>query len=116
MAFNTYVLPCFVEKYHYIYTLLYYTALIDIGLGLFNLIPIAGVNYSDDLCCGLSGAAGPDGNWIARTDGQEEIILYADIDDTAALTMREKIPYYEDLGSWEMEELLKLCRKLEAEK
>lgn len=86
------------------------------GNALFNLIPIVGVNYSDDLCCGLSGAAGPDGNWIARTDGQEEIILYADIDDTAALTMREKIPYYEDLGSWEMEELLKLCRKLEAEK
>ena len=25
---------------NYIYTLLYYTALIDIGLGLFNLIPI----------------------------------------------------------------------------
>ncbi len=80
------------------------------GNALFNLIPVAGANYSDELCCGQSGAVGPDGNWIAGTVGQEETVVYAEMDLTASERMREQIPYFEDLTERELEELWELKR------
>lgn len=78
------------------------------GNALFNLLPVAGINFSDELCCGCSGVVGPDGNWMARTEGQEETIVYAEVDCFAADRIREQIPYFEDLGCREMEELRRL--------
>lgn len=82
------------------------------GNSLFNLLYIAGSNFSDELCCGLSGVTGPDGMWAAQARGQEETIVYAEIDKAQIALMREKLPYYEDLDIREMEELLKAAGKL----
>ena len=67
------------------------------GNSLFNLLYIAGANFSDELCCGRSGVAGPDGIWTACAEGQEETIVYAQIDFDYIKEMRERLPYYEDL-------------------
>ena len=67
------------------------------GNSLFNLLYIAGANFSDELCCGRSGVAGPDGMWTVRAEGQGETIIYAQIDFDYIKEMRERLPYYEDL-------------------
>lgn len=77
---------------------------------LYNLLFTAGANYADKLCCGASGVAGPDGRMIVQSPGQEEEIIFADIDLEECDRQREKIPYFEDLdvevlqkltGAWE---------------
>lgn len=64
---------------------------------LYNLLYTAGVNYSDELCCGCSGASGPDGRLIARAEGQEETIVYAQLTPGRIELVRSEIPYFEDL-------------------
>ncbi len=64
---------------------------------LYNLLYTAGVNFSDELCCGRSGAAGPDGSFIAQAAGQEETIVYAELEPEAIEAARGRIPYWEDL-------------------
>ena len=69
------------------------------GNSLFNLLYIAGVNYADELCCGSSAVAGPDGAFVAQASGQEEEVLLAELDFTAVYAQRERIPYFEDFAA-----------------
>ncbi len=80
------------------------------GNSLFNLLYIAGSNFSDELLCGLSGVTGPDGEWVAQAEGQEETVIYAEIERKQISLMREQLPYYEDMIGREMEELLTLSK------
>ena len=67
------------------------------GCSLYNLLFTAGANFADELCCGASGVAGPDGRMIAQSRGQEEEIVFADIDIEEVIKQRESIPYFDDL-------------------
>lgn len=64
---------------------------------LYNLLYTAGANFADELCCGRSGAAGPDGLMIAQTNGQDETIVYVPVDLSQIQVMREEVPYFDDL-------------------
>lgn len=64
---------------------------------LFNLLFTAGANYSDELCCGASAAAGPDGSFRAMASADQEEVITAVIDRGEILRQRAEIPYFEDI-------------------
>lgn len=72
---------------------------------LYNLLFTAGANYADDLCCGASGVAGPDGRMIAQSTGQMEEIIFADLDPEECDRQRESIPYFDDLDGAVLQKL-----------
>lgn len=75
------------------------------GGSLYNLLFTAGANFADELCCGASGVAGPDGAMIAQSQGQEEEIVFADIDLDEADRQREDIPYFDDMDGTVLSQL-----------
>lgn len=72
---------------------------------LYNMVFTAGANFSDELCCGASGVAGPAGSMIAQSQGQKEEIVFADIDLDEADRQREDIPYFDDLDGTVLKQL-----------
>lgn len=72
---------------------------------LYNMVFTAGANFSDELCCGASGVAGPVGSMIAQSQGQKEEIVFADIDLDEADRQREDIPYFNDLDGTVLKQL-----------
>lgn len=75
------------------------------GCSLYNLLFTAGANFADELCCGASGVAGPDGAMIAQSQGQEEEIVFADIDLDEVDRQREDIPYFDDMDGMVLRQL-----------
>ncbi|WP_125140164.1 carbon-nitrogen hydrolase family protein [Clostridium transplantifaecale] len=72
---------------------------------LYNMVFTAGANFSDELCCGASGVAGPAGSMIDQSQGQKEEIVFADIDLDEADRQREDIPYFDDLDGMVLKQL-----------
>lgn len=66
---------------------------------LFNILYIAGANFSDELCCGSSAVAGPDGAFLIQASVEEEIVLTAEIDRGLIRAHRADLPYFEDISS-----------------
>lgn len=64
---------------------------------LFNLLFTAGSNYADELCCGASAVAGPDGSIRAIASGEREEVLIVSIDREEIIRQRKEIPYFDDL-------------------
>ena len=72
---------------------------------LYNMVFTAGANFADELCCGASGVAGPDGSIMVQSQGQKEEIVFADIDLDEVDRQREDIPYFDDLDGRVLEQL-----------
>lgn len=72
---------------------------------LYNMVFTAGANFADELCCGASGVAGPDGSMIAQSQGQKEEIVFADIDLDEVDRQREDIPYFDDMDGTVLKQL-----------
>ncbi len=72
---------------------------------LYNMLFTAGANFADELCCGASGVAGPDGTMVAQSQGQKEEIVFADIDLDEADRQREEIPYFDDMDGTVLKQL-----------
>lgn len=64
---------------------------------LFNLLFIAGANYADELCCGSSALAGPDGSFRVLASETKAEVIVAEIDLDEIAVQRERIPYFEDM-------------------
>lgn len=64
---------------------------------LFNVLFVAGANFSDELCCGSSAIAGPDGELRLLASGDSEEVLMAEIDLEEIERSRKELPYYEDM-------------------
>lgn len=63
---------------------------------LFNLLFVAGVNFVDENCCGLSKLVGPDGVTLAEASKEEEQLLLCEVDLNEVIRVRSRIPYYMD--------------------
>ena len=85
------------------------------GSSLYNLLFTAGANFADELCCGASGVAGPDGRMIAQSPGQEEELVFADLDMEEADRQRENIPYFADLDEGVLQQLADAARDYRTE-
>ena len=85
------------------------------GSSLYNLLFTAGANFADELCCGASGVAGPDGRMIAQSPGQEEELVFADLDMEEADRQRENIPYFADLDERVLQQLADAARDYRTE-
>ena len=72
---------------------------------LYNIVFTAGANFADELCCGASGVAGPDGSIMVQSRGQKEEIVFADIDLDEVDRQREDIPYFDDLDGRVLDQL-----------
>lgn len=72
---------------------------------LYNMVFTAGANFADELCCGASGVAGPEGSMIAQSQGQKEEIVFADIDLDEVDRQREDIPYFDDMDGTVLKQL-----------
>lgn len=72
---------------------------------LYNMVFTAGANFADELCCGASGVAGPDGAIMVQSQGQKEEIVFADIDLDEVDRQREDKPYFDDLDGRVLEQL-----------
>lgn len=64
---------------------------------LFNLFFTAGANYADELCCGSSAVAGPDGTFRGLASETKAGVITVEIDRDEITAQREKIPYFEDM-------------------
>ena len=78
---------------------------------LFNLCFTAGANYSDRLCCGLSAVYGPNGEPLAVIREEGEGLILAEIDYGAVRAQREKIPYFQDFRTKDVELLSKAAEE-----
>ena len=78
---------------------------------LFNLCFTAGANYSDRLCCGLSAVYGPNGEPLAVIREEGESLILAEIDYGAVRAQREKIPYFQDFRTKDVELLSKAAEE-----
>lgn len=67
------------------------------GNSLFNILYVAGANFVDELCCGSSAVAGPDGAFLAQASAEKEELLLAEIDLEKVKENREWLPYFEDM-------------------
>ena len=82
---------------------------------LYNMVFTAGANFADELCCGASGVAGPDGRMIAQSPGQEEELVFADLDMEEADRQRENIPYFAELDERVLQQLADAARDYRTE-
>lgn len=64
---------------------------------LFNLFFTVGANYADELCCGYSAVAGPDGEFLVTASETKAEVVTTEIDLNEITAQRERIPYFEDM-------------------
>lgn len=67
------------------------------GNSLFNLLFTVGANFADELCCGSSAVAGPDGEMIVQASLEEEEVITAILSFEQIEKQRLEIPYFEDM-------------------
>lgn len=64
---------------------------------LFNLVYVAGANFTDENCCGLSRIVAPDGEVLSSAGEDEETVITAEIQRDRLEQCRRDIPYRRDI-------------------